>query len=163
MIVNFYIENIYLFTTPLMSNQQNKVCKGCHTIKNYEEFLNEKGVALKKYLKCQNNIKIARSKNNKEQLDLINYLNIIEAIYNSLTSLNNTNKLYEGENEELNINLNIELSSLLDNILEKDDKENQNLDFEIGRCIITFISEGDGYMVIHGSIRIKIKKRILFF
>ena len=45
-----------------MSSQQNRACRGCHVLKNYEEFLNEKGVALKKCLHCRDNIKIARSK-----------------------------------------------------------------------------------------------------
>ena len=39
--------------------------------------------------------------------------------------------------------------SLLDSILEKDDKENNNLNFEVGHRVITFISEGDGYLWIY--------------
>ena len=61
------------------------------------------------------------------------------------------------------MNFSIELSSLLDFILEKDGSSNkENHEFEIGRQIIA-ISEGDGYWDIHGSIGIKIKKEILFF
>ena len=88
-----------------MSSQQNKVCKGCHVLRNYEEFLNKKGVALKKCLRCRNNIKTTRSTKNKPQYDVINYLDITETIYKSLTSLNNVNEFYEGENEELNLSL----------------------------------------------------------
>ena len=70
-----------------MSNQQ---CKGCHVFQSYEEFLNEKGVIVKKCLKCRNNLKTARSINKKQlELDVvISYLDIItEAVYNSLISL----------------------------------------------------------------------------
>ena len=44
----------------IMSSQQNKICKGCHVLRNYEEFLNEKGVALKKCLRCRDKIKTAK-------------------------------------------------------------------------------------------------------
>src|ERR1043165_495339 len=101
-----------------MSSQQNRACRGCHVLKNYEEFLNEKGVALKKCLHCRDNIKIARSKKNQKQFDIIiSYSDVTETIYNSLISLNNTNELYEGEDLELNLNLDIELSSFLNFIL----------------------------------------------
>src|SRR5688572_26884563 len=94
---------------------------------------------------------MAYSKNNKKQLDVISYLDITKTIYNSLTSLNNTNEFYKGENEELNIKFNVELSFLLDSILEKDDKKNKNLDFEVEHCVITFISKGNGYLWIYQS------------
>ncbi|CAG8737657.1 6516_t:CDS:1, partial [Cetraspora pellucida] len=87
-----------------------------------DKFLNHKGVSVKKCYQCQNNIKIACSKNNENQLNsIINYLKITEIIYDSLTSLNNTNEHYKGENEELNIDLNVELSSFIDFILENDE------------------------------------------
>ena len=54
-----------------MSSQQSKVCKGCHVLRNYEQFLNEKGVALKKCLRCRDKIKTTRSKKIKPQSDII--------------------------------------------------------------------------------------------
>ena len=67
---------------------------------------------------CRDNIKIARSKKNQKQFDIIiSYSDVTETIYNSLISLNNTNELYEGEDVELNLNLDIELSSFLNFIL----------------------------------------------
>ena len=63
---------------------------------------------------CRDNIKIARSKKNQKQFDIIiSYSDVTETIYNSLISLNNTNELYEVED----LNLDIELSSFLDFIL----------------------------------------------
>ncbi|RIA88141.1 hypothetical protein C1645_826786 [Glomus cerebriforme] len=64
------------------------------------EFLNKKGVALKKCLYCQNKIKTAHSKKTKLQSDIIRYLDITETVYNSLISLESGNEFYEGENEE---------------------------------------------------------------
>ena len=91
-----------------MSSQQCKTCKGCHVLRNYKEFLNEKGVILKKCLQCRNKIKITRSNKNKPQSDtIISHLDITETIYNSLTSINNINEFYEGD-EELNLTFSIE-------------------------------------------------------
>ena len=70
-----------------MSSQQNKICKGCHVLRNYEGFLNEKSVALKKCLRGRDKIKTARSKKTKPTSDVISYLNVTETIYNSLISL----------------------------------------------------------------------------
>ncbi|RIA88318.1 hypothetical protein C1645_826525 [Glomus cerebriforme] len=95
-----------------MSSQQNKICKGCYVFQNYEEFLNEKGVALKKYL------------------------DITETVYNSLISLENVNKFYEEENEELHLIFNIELSSFYDAILEDNESNKENNEHEIGHHII---------------------------
>ena len=44
-----------------MSSQQNKICKRCHILRNYEMFLNEKGIALKKCLHCRDKIKTTRA------------------------------------------------------------------------------------------------------
>ena len=77
--------------------QQNKTCKGCHSIRESWEFLNEKGVILKKCCKCRSNIKRSRSMKKTNRM-IISYLDITETVYNSLTSLSNTNELYEGEN-----------------------------------------------------------------
>ncbi len=118
MIINFYIKNIYFFTISLYQINKTKFVKSIILLKTMK----------------------------KKQLDLISYLNIIEIIYNFLTSLNNTNKLYKEENEKLNINLNIELSSLLNSILEKNDKKNQNLNFKIRYYIIIFILKNNGYL-----------------
>ncbi|PKC01735.1 hypothetical protein RhiirA5_381496 [Rhizophagus irregularis] len=122
-----------------MSSQQNKVCKGCHVLRNYEEFLNKKGVALKKCLRCRNNIKTTRSTKNKPQYDVIN----------SLTSLKNVNEFYEGENEELSLAFNIELSSFHDAILENNESDKENIEHEIGHRIINSISEDDGYSWVY--------------
>ncbi|PKK58462.1 hypothetical protein RhiirC2_796258 [Rhizophagus irregularis] len=98
-----------------MSNQENRTCKGCHVRQSNENFLNDKGVALKKCFHCRDKLKIARLKKSAEQSDaIINYSDITETIYNHLISLNDTNELYEGENVELNLDLDIELSSFLD-------------------------------------------------
>ena len=43
---------------------------------------------------------------------IISHLNITEAVYNFLTSLSNTDELYEGENTELNMIFD-ELSTLI--------------------------------------------------
>jgi hypothetical protein len=92
---------------------QNKTCKSCHVTKNQEEFANKKGALLSKCLHCRNNIRNSRSKKNEMQADdIISYLDITEAVYDSLISLN-----HEGENEELNLSLNIELSSFIDAFL----------------------------------------------
>ncbi len=40
---------------------------------------------------------------------IISHLDITETVYNFLTSLSNTNELYEGENTELNMSFDIEL------------------------------------------------------
>ncbi|GBC36468.2 ATP-dependent DNA helicase PIF1 [Rhizophagus irregularis DAOM 181602=DAOM 197198] len=131
-----------------MSNQENRTCKGCHVRQSYENFLNDKGVALKKCLHCRDKLKIARL--SAEQSDaIINYSDITETIYYHLISLNDTNELYEGENVELNLDLDIELSSFLDFISEKDDLNKENLEIEVSNHVITLISEGDG---IHGPI-----------
>uniref|UniRef100_U9UP72 Uncharacterized protein n=1 Tax=Rhizophagus irregularis (strain DAOM 181602 / DAOM 197198 / MUCL 43194) TaxID=747089 RepID=U9UP72_RHIID len=113
-----------------MSNQENRTCKGCHVRQSYENFLNDKGVALKKCLHCRDKLKIARL--SAEQSDaIINYSDITETIYNHLISLNDTNELYEGENVELNLDLDIELSSFLDFISEKDESNKENLEIEV--------------------------------
>ncbi|RGB22754.1 hypothetical protein C1646_775588 [Rhizophagus diaphanus] len=88
-----------------MSSQQNKICKGCHVLRNYEEFLNEKGVALK------------------------NYSDITKTVYNSLISLENVNEFYEGENGELNLTFNIELSSFYVTILEDNESNKENIEY----------------------------------
>ena len=54
-----------------MSSQQKRTCKGCHVLQNSENFLNNKGVVLKKYLRCRDKIKIARSKKNEKRSDTI--------------------------------------------------------------------------------------------
>ncbi|RGB37632.1 hypothetical protein C1646_756707 [Rhizophagus diaphanus] len=81
----------------------------------------------------------------KLQYDVINYLDITETIYNSLTSLKNVNEFYEEENEELSPTFNIELSSLYDAILENNESDKENIEYEIGHRIINSILEGDGY------------------
>ena len=127
-------------------SSQKKTCKSCHVAKNQEEFVNEKGVILSKCLQCRSNIKNSRLKKNEKQPDIIiSYLDITEAVYSSLISLKNVNELYEGENEELNLILNIELSSFHDAILEENESNKENLEAEIGQHIITFISEDGGY------------------
>ena len=70
--------------------QQNKIWESC-------EFLNEKGVILKKCHKCRNNIKSSRSiKNTKEKPNvIISYSDITETVYNSLTSLSDEQHIYE--------------------------------------------------------------------
>ncbi|CAG8841232.1 24049_t:CDS:2, partial [Racocetra persica] len=47
-------------------------------------------------------------------------------------------------NEELELEFNVKLSSLLDAI-SNEKLQKENIDFEIGRRIIAYISEGDGY------------------
>src|SRR2546429_8091564 len=77
---------------------------------------------------------------------IINYSDITETVYNSLTSLSNTNEVYEGENE-LNMSFDVELSTLINVISENNGSENiENVNFEVGRHIIFLISEGDGYI-----------------
>ncbi|CAG8812313.1 20666_t:CDS:2, partial [Cetraspora pellucida] len=60
-------------------------------------------------------------------------------------SLNNTNEFYECENEGLDIIFYVELSSLHNNILENNESQKENIEFEIGRHIVSLISDGDGY------------------
>ena len=63
--------------------------------------------------------------------------------------LSNTNELYEGENIELNMTFDIELSKLVNVILENNGSENiENINCEIGRYVVSHISEGDGYIWI---------------
>ncbi|CAG8598692.1 5064_t:CDS:2, partial [Cetraspora pellucida] len=86
------------------------------------------------------------SRHNENQFDsMIGYLDITDTIYSSLVSLNNTDEHYEGENRELNMNFNVELSSFVDFILEQDESQKENVNFKISQQIIFFISEGDGY------------------
>jgi hypothetical protein len=130
-----------------MSIQENtRICKGCHVHQDYENFLNEKGIALKKCLHCRDKLKTSHLKKSTERSDtVIIYSNITETIYNHLISLNDTNDHYEGENVELSLDLSIELSSLLNFILEKDETDKENLEIEVSKHIIMLISEGDGY------------------
>ncbi|CAG8526773.1 2108_t:CDS:2 [Cetraspora pellucida] len=73
--------------------------------------------------------------NNQEQPNIIiSYLDVTEMVYN-----------YESKNEELNINFHIELSSLLDIILENDELQKKNIEFEISYHIVFLISERNGY------------------
>ena len=44
---------------------------------------------------------------------IISHLDITETVYNFLTSLSNTDELYDGENTELNISFDVELSTLI--------------------------------------------------
>jgi hypothetical protein len=76
-----------------------------------------------------------------------------------LISLNDTNEHYEVENVELNLDLDIELSSFLDFILEKKESNEENLEIEVSNHVITLISEGDGYSWIY---RNKNQKKTLF-
>ena len=64
--------------------QQNKICKGCHSARESWEFLNKKGVVLKKCSKCQRALLI---KNARKPNIIINYSDIKETVYDSLTSL----------------------------------------------------------------------------
>ena len=96
----------------MLYQQQNKTCKGCHSIRESWEFLNEKGVILKKCYECRNNIKRSCSMKNTNKM-IISHLNITETVYNFLTSLSNTDELYEGENTELNMSFDVELSTLI--------------------------------------------------
>ncbi|GBB95728.1 hypothetical protein RclHR1_00260033 [Rhizophagus clarus] len=73
---------------------------------------------------------------------IINYTDIIETIYNSLTSLSNTNEFYEEKNTELSISFNIELSTLINVILKNNISKNiENIDCKIGHYIVFLISE----------------------
>ena len=92
--------------------QQNETCKGCHSIRESWEFLNEKGVILKKCYKCRNNIKRSRSMKNTNKM-IISHLDITETVYNFLTSLSNTYEFYNEKNTELNINFDFKLSILI--------------------------------------------------
>ncbi|CAG8624167.1 14777_t:CDS:2 [Cetraspora pellucida] len=130
-----------------MSNQQSRTCIGCHTIQNYNTFLNEKGIVVKKCSQCRTNIRLSHSKNELPDM-IISHLDITETVYNSLTSLNNTDEFYEEENERLELNFNVELSSLLDAISDKE-LQKENIDSEIGCRIIAYISEGDGYSWVY--------------
>jgi hypothetical protein len=124
--------------------QQSKICKGCHSSRESWEFLNERGVVLKKCSKCRSNIKKSCSRRKPNMI--IRYSDITETVYNSLTSLSNTNELYEGE-DELEMSFDIELSTLINVISESNGNENiENINFEVGRYIISLISEGDGYV-----------------
>ncbi|CAG8674914.1 21113_t:CDS:2 [Racocetra persica] len=71
----------------------------------------------------------------------------MDTIYSSLISLNNTNEHYKGENEELNMKFNVELSSFTDFILE-DESQKENVNSKISQQIISYISDGDGIITI---------------
>lgn len=76
-------------------------------------------------------------KNTDQKLNImIKYSDITETVYNSLTSLSDTNEFYEGIKYEFDI----ELSTLTDVILGNIDSENiENINLEIGRYIISLI------------------------
>ncbi|CAG8727109.1 2803_t:CDS:1, partial [Racocetra persica] len=79
---------------------------------------------------------------------IIDYSNINKFIYKSLTSLENINKFYENDDVELAIDFDIELSSIINNILNEDNEnfiEDEKLYLEVVQHIIKFIEEGDGY------------------
>ncbi|CAG8554844.1 10314_t:CDS:2 [Cetraspora pellucida] len=72
-------------------------------------------------------------------------MNITEAVYNSLISLNNTNNFYKDKNEKLNIDFNIELLSLQNFLLKNKFSNKENFDLEFGHHIIMLILDSDGY------------------
>ena len=62
------------------------------------------------------------------------------------------------------MNFSIELSSLLDFILEQDGSSNkENHEFEIGYQIIASISEGDGYSWVYRNKNQKRKSLLLIY
>ncbi|CAG8854820.1 29225_t:CDS:2, partial [Gigaspora margarita] len=100
-----------------------------------------------------------RLKNKAENEAMIDYSNISEFIYNSLISLENINKFYENDDVELAIDFDIELSSIIDIILNEDNKnliEDKKLYLEVAQCIIKFIEEGDGYSKTSRTIKIEV-------
>ena len=107
---------------------------------------------MKNCCRCRNNIKRSRSVKNKNRKPdiIINHTDITETIYNSLTSLGNTNEFYEGENTELSMSFDIELSTLVNVILENNGSENiENINCEIGCYIVSLILEGGYIWVYH--------------
>jgi hypothetical protein len=65
-----------------------------------------------------------------------------------LTSLKDINEFYEGENKELNLTFNVELSSFYDATLENNESNKENIEHEIGHHIINLISEGEKYKIL---------------
>ena len=105
-------------------------------------------------------------KKTKPQSDIIRYLDITETVYNSLISLENVNEFYEGENEELHLTFNIELSSFYDIILKSNEsnKENNEHDEIVHYDIINSISEGDGYSwIYHKKIQKENSFQIIYY
>ncbi|CAG8744961.1 5988_t:CDS:1, partial [Cetraspora pellucida] len=146
-----------------MSNKQADYCIECHSNRSSEDFLNEKGTKLKKCLQCRTQIRLAHSKNNEEPDIIINYLDITKTVYNFLVSLNNTNEFYECENEGLDIIFYVELSSLHNNILENNELQKENIEFEIGRHIVSLVSDGDGYSWIYRDKNQKKRSFLLIY
>ncbi|CAG8651263.1 40873_t:CDS:2 [Gigaspora margarita] len=103
----------------------NKTCDNCHESKEIKEFLKNNKVLIW-CQSCRDKRKISRlNKSTNQRHDTtITYSDISEFVYNSLISLENTNDFYEDDNTELVISFDIELSSFISMILDKDDKEN---------------------------------------
>ncbi|KAF0537199.1 ATP-dependent DNA helicase pif1 [Gigaspora margarita] len=103
----------------------HKTCNNCNKPKEIKEFFND-----------------------KEKV-----IDIGEFVYNLLISLENTNEFYEDDNVELAIEFNIELSSFINTILDRNNKKNFNnnekLYLEIARRIAKFIEERDSYRWIY--------------
>ncbi|CAG8815371.1 12194_t:CDS:1, partial [Gigaspora margarita] len=87
---------------------------------------------------------LLKNKSNKvEDEAMFDYSNISEFTYNSLISFKNIDEFCENDNKELTINFNIELSSIIDVILNKDNEnfieQDKKLYLEIIQHIIKFI------------------------
>ncbi|CAG8794726.1 16169_t:CDS:1 [Cetraspora pellucida] len=85
----------------------------------------------------------------------------MEFVYNSLISLENTNKFYKDDNVELVISFDVELSSFISIILDENNKENfdnKKHYLEVARYVVKSIKEGYNYRWIYKD---KNQKKIL--
>ncbi|CAG8568059.1 12410_t:CDS:2 [Racocetra fulgida] len=83
-----------------ISTHLSKECNSCHKKKDLEEFL----------------------KDDKKVLIIIDYTDISEFVYNSLISLEDLDEFCENDNTQLAVNFDVELSSVIDLILNEDNE-----------------------------------------
>ncbi|CAG8841369.1 22825_t:CDS:2, partial [Gigaspora margarita] len=122
-----------------------KKCNNCDKDKDLEEFLKDETI--------------------------IDYSNISEFIYNSLISLENINEFYKNDDVELAIDFDIELSSVIDIILNENDKnfvEDEKLYLETVKikvfASLNLIKIKYSYLMLHPrSIHIAISLKIWEF
>ncbi|CAG8813027.1 9791_t:CDS:2 [Cetraspora pellucida] len=111
-----------IMTSKSIDFPSHKTCDNCHMLKEITEFL----------------------KNNKALVWCQSYID--EFVYNSLISLENTNNFYENDNVELVISFDVELSSLITTILDKNKENfnnNEKLYLEVACHIAKFIENRD--------------------
>ncbi|RIB02909.1 hypothetical protein C2G38_2226505 [Gigaspora rosea] len=137
----------------------HKTCNNCHEFKEINEFLkNNKALVWCQLCRNKRTISQLNKNNNQRHEATITYSDIDEFVYNSLTSLEDTNDFYEDNNVELVISFDVELSFLFTTILDENKEnfnDNENLYLEVASCTAKFIKNGDE---VHRDTPIRIEQ-----